>query len=74
MSARSRAVGEGPSVFLDMISGGDQEEVTLRVSGGFVGVVAKEEEDWRQENRVRGRGGSNAMVTTDRLKVSSNNL
>ena len=34
MSARVRAVGEGPGIFLKRISGGDQEEVTSRAAGG----------------------------------------
>ena len=33
-SARARMVGEVPDIFLERISGGDQEEVTLRVAGG----------------------------------------
>ena len=33
MGAQEIAVGEGPGVFLERITGGDQEEVTLRAAG-----------------------------------------
>ena len=45
--ARSREVREGPGVFLERISGGDQEEVTPRASDRGVGVDGKKETEWR---------------------------
>ena len=33
ISARSRAVGDGPRALIERIPGGDQEEVTLRAAG-----------------------------------------
>ena len=53
--------------------GGDQEEFTPRVEGGGVGFGAEEEAEWIWENKVGGRGKSNASGTTDGLKVAYNN-
>ena len=50
----ARAVYEVRGVFLERISGGDQEEVTSRVSGWGVGVGSEDEAEWRQDNRVGG--------------------
>ena len=47
MSTWSRSVGEVPGVFLERISGGDQEEVTPRASDRGVGVDGKKETEWR---------------------------
>ena len=75
-SAQEKAVGEVPSVFLESISGGDQEEATSGMTGKWgegVGVGSKQEAEWRRENRVGGRGNSNALETTDGSKLASNN-
>ena len=40
-------MGEGPGVFLESIPQGDQEEVTLRVTGGRVGVGTEGGEECR---------------------------
>ena len=44
MILRARAAGEGPGVFLERISGEDQEEVTSRAARGIVGVSDEEAE------------------------------
>ena len=57
-------MGEVPEVFLETITGGDQEEVTLSlVKRGFE-VGSKEEIEWVWETRVGGRGNSNMELTT----------
>ena len=44
MIAQEITVGEDPGVFLESISGGDQDEVTTRAAGGGrVRIGAKEE-------------------------------
>ena len=66
ISAHARAVGEGLGVFLQRTPGGDQEEATSRATGGGgVRVGAGEETEWRRQNRVGGKGNSNAVVSTD---------
>ena len=49
MSAWARAVGDGPGVFLERISGGDHEEVTSKeAKGGGEDVEgAKKGAEWR---------------------------
>ena len=76
MSVQTRVVGEVPGVFLERISRGDQEEVTLWLIGGGRGirVYAEDQAEWRQDNRVRGRGKSNVIGTTYGSKSASKNL
>ena len=73
MIVQARSMGEGPDVFLERIPGGDQEKVTLRATGWGAGVDAEDEAEWRRENRVGGRGESNAAGIKDRSKVASKN-
>ena len=42
--------------------------------GRGVGVGVKEESEWIRENKVGGRGKSNAEGTTNRSKLESNNI
>ena len=49
---RSRAVRVGQGIFLEKISGGDQEEVNLRAAGRGIEVGAEKNTEWRQENKV----------------------
>ena len=41
--------------------------------GGGIGVGSEEEAEWRQNNRVGGKGNSNTAGTTYGSKVASRN-
>ena len=48
---------DNPEVFLERISGGVQEEVTSRAAGRGIGVGAKDDTEWIQENIVGEKRG-----------------